>query len=138
MNSKSSWFASANQIAWWNNCAFALALATCLAWYLLRDAVLVRNDDGITLGYVEAFAVSPLDGYTYAAVMYAGLEKGGGLYRRRDYQLFWTMISSHLSHSFNGYHSGVDLAFTPDGRKLFVRRGTSGEKGRAADLEQLF
>jgi len=63
---------------------------------------------------VETFGATPFGGHRHRR-----------LYRAVDpLGLIWKPVSEHLlSHSFNRSHVAVQLVPTPDGSKLFVKRG---------------
>jgi hypothetical protein len=53
-----------------------------------------------------------------------GEERPRSLYRSVDpLGVLWVRVPISLAHSFNDMHPGVQLIFSPDGSKLFVKRG---------------
>jgi hypothetical protein len=89
------------------------------------------NGYKVTLPFLMTTAASPGSGIRYGVETFPMTSFGGdrprALYRAVDPLGFiWKRVSQRLlAHSFNGYHSGVQLVFAPDGSKLFVKRGTA-------------
>src|SRR5262245_58732368 len=65
-----------------------------------------------------------------------GEERRRSLYRSVDpFGVLWVPIPRiWLAHSHNDMHPGVQLVFSPDGSKLFVKRGTAMDQRGTAPL----
>jgi hypothetical protein len=65
-----------------------------------------------------------------------GEERPRSLYRSLDpLGVLWVRVPRvSLAHSVNDLHPGVHLVFSPDGSKLFVKRGTALDKRGTAPL----
>jgi hypothetical protein len=83
----------------------------------------------VTLPFLMTTATSPGSGERYGVETFSATPFGGHRHRRLyravgPLGVIWKPVSEHLlSHSFNRSHALVQLIPTPDGSKLFVKRG---------------